>query len=745
MDKSSDRFHTTDTGDVLYPNSSSFMGPLTLSPTTSEGSDTENGLNIHSGVDEQPKSSKSQHVRSLSDHFNEATKLKLDGTYVPDESKQQKSTDDYNNVPIKYEYGGNESMKSTPTSGQKHRRGLSGGQSNPAVAHRRINSRGNTAFVDRHQSQGLAGKLQHPLAPIRPRLRSRSLSPPSQHSWSAKNSAVGQDWQAYTNAYDHNQLKDPHGIQWMADNTATPYDQGYYESYRANHSAHPPHRNSSKHHDYQYNHAYPAHHIPPEQKASMQQYYYHPYSGRHGSQHEIHDYSNTSNYGFPRYVPTTNNHQPSYNGRQQPDTRPMQHSKSHPDFRTFDKYNFDEAMDHKLDGVALGPRHRTTSSFSSIGSDFKIETDEALFSKEMPPPAHRMSSESPTTLRASPKLFMQSLNDSAMRRPSPPSFHQPQDDTRAPHHDSRKKNMHDIEHTRTVEPHHRHASSVSSGTLHHIFRDIESKGGHTRTCTETFSNSVNDPLFNLPSPSQSTLHALPDAGKNSLNEPKPSVVKSHESVEASEPLQSEEKQLDESSKDSEESVSKKVARTTSKRVRKKCKVEGCTNRIVEGGVCIRHGAKRKKCGYPGCNKHVKKAGMCSAHGPARKKCDFDGCTKVAVKGGRCLSHGASKKLCSVENCKKQAILSGMCKKHHDEQEGDNNALCLPCDNHTTIQLDSGYPREQDEENNMTKKQSGKASKPSHRRGLSVFDDMKTVDSIISSGEIGGLPAVHGSR
>lgn len=104
---------------------------------------------------------------------------------------------------------------------------------------------------------------------------------------------------------------------------------------------------------------------------------------------------------------------------------------------------------------------------------------------------------------------------------------------------------------------------------------------------------------------------------------------------------------------------------TSKRIRRKCNVANCPNRVVQGGLCISHGAKRKTCKYPGCDKNVKKAGLCSTHGPARKRCDAEDCNKVAVQGGRCIAHGAKKKLCEYPECTKQAILSGMCKKHHD--------------------------------------------------------------------------------
>lgn len=147
----------------------------------------------------------------------------------------------------------------------------------------------------------------------------------------------------------------------------------------------------------------------------------------------------------------------------------------------------------------------------------------------------------------------------------------------------------------------------------------------------------------------------------------------------------------------------------SKRVRRKCTVGDCPNRVVQGGLCISHGAKRKTCKHPGCDKNVKKAGLCSTHGPARKRCEADGCNKVAVQGGRCIAHGAKKKLCSVENCKKQAILSGMCKKHHDKFGGmDPNAapVCV---------VIAG--------NDANAQSQQPAHKKGHTRGLSIFQDL----------------------
>jgi hypothetical protein len=133
------------------------------------------------------------------------------------------------------------------------------------------------------------------------------------------------------------------------------------------------------------------------------------------------------------------------------------------------------------------------------------------------------------------------------------------------------------------------------------------------------------------------------------------------------------------------SGSKLASGGTSKRVRRKCTHGNCANRVVQGGLCISHGAKRKTCKHQGCNKNVKKAGLCSTHGPARKRCEQPGCPKVSVQGGRCISHGAKKKLCAYDECTKQAILGGMCKKHHDQSAAEHPARdksqCHPVQSH----------------------------------------------------------------
>ena len=181
------------------------------------------------------------------------------------------------------------------------------------------------------------------------------------------------------------------------------------------------------------------------------------------------------------------------------------------------------------------------------------------------------------------------------------------------------------------------------------------------------------------------------------------------------------------------STTKLASGGSSKRVRRKCTVGDCPNRVVQGGLCIAHGAQRKKCKHPGCEKNVKKAGLCSTHGPARKRCEFEGCSKVAVQGGRCIAHGAKKKLCSVDLCNKQAILGGMCKKHNDQKKKaaasgrmeDMPKICQPVSDAAA---------------------SSSQHKPSHTRGLSIFQDLSAdaVGNILQGADLESVAGARGS-
>ncbi len=99
--------------------------------------------------------------------------------------------------------------------------------------------------------------------------------------------------------------------------------------------------------------------------------------------------------------------------------------------------------------------------------------------------------------------------------------------------------------------------------------------------------------------------------------------------------------------------------------------DGCNNQVQNGGVCIKHGAKVKYCSHPdGCNNQVKNGGLCIKHGAKVKKklCThvdptLGACTNQAVNGGVCIKHGAKTYRCSHDGCDRYYIKNGLCARH----------------------------------------------------------------------------------
>ena len=122
-------------------------------------------------------------------------------------------------------------------------------------------------------------------------------------------------------------------------------------------------------------------------------------------------------------------------------------------------------------------------------------------------------------------------------------------------------------------------------------------------------------------------------------------------------------------------------RSAKKQYRYECTVDGCTNQRVNGGVCVRHGAKvtRKLCSSDGCTSVAKRGGVCIRHGAkvTRKLCGSEGCTNYVVKGGVCHKHGAkfTRKQYSCERCTNQAVRGGVCIR--SAQRRRNAAAMIP--------------------------------------------------------------------
>ena len=79
---------------------------------------------------------------------------------------------------------------------------------------------------------------------------------------------------------------------------------------------------------------------------------------------------------------------------------------------------------------------------------------------------------------------------------------------------------------------------------------------------------------------------------------------------------------------------------------KLCSSDGCTNQVIKGGVCVKHGAKKelKRCSSDGCTNQAQKGGVCIKHGAKyiRKQCSSEECTNQVVKKGVCWRHGANR-------------------------------------------------------------------------------------------------------
>ena len=97
--------------------------------------------------------------------------------------------------------------------------------------------------------------------------------------------------------------------------------------------------------------------------------------------------------------------------------------------------------------------------------------------------------------------------------------------------------------------------------------------------------------------------------------------------------------------------------------RKNCGFPGCCNKIQNGGVCYRHGAKVPTCCHPDCNNNIVNSGVCRKHGAKAKTCGHENCKNIAVKGGICRRHGSVAKKCSHGGCTNNAKRFGVCRRH----------------------------------------------------------------------------------
>jgi len=684
-------------------------------------------------------SSKAHHSRNLSAHFYDATNLS-DSPPGDDYSSQKSSANDElqvssdsdsdkgdnsisnNNSNRNDDINNNSNGGSThcyplpqasPTVGQKHRRVFSGGVTNPVVAHRRINSGGNTAVINRG---GKSGYRRSPRMSPNTLRMSPSLSS-SRHRFSSghrREDSAGLDMLSAAADVSKQELADAAGVppppshsrrsppssghgshpyvmspmSFSSLGSASPSQYAYHHA----RGGHPPSHNDSKHY-----HQPPHHYYQPPPPPS-----YYPAPRGYPMQ-----------YAPPKGPPPPTPGHPHINNR-----RPS------PPLSSSAVPRYPPPPPGRHSSGALASEHIEKSEDIYAGS----------YGEQMPPPPR-----AGTTTGSQTFVTAISVGDgSRTMRPTPKGV--------------------------SSAAHHRKMSSFSS-SLGALMDDLspgqgvpvrgrdESAPGFLQTLDDgdRLLQQLSTPVPAAASSASSfsqrvaseALPPPPPPLRGPTADARPDGTVPSSSMETSSSMNSS------ATEGARTSTRRYMSGGTSKRVRRKCTIEGCTNRVVQGGLCIAHGAKRKQCAHPGCTKNVKKAGLCSTHGPARKRCEHPGCTKVAVQGGKCISHGAKKKLCAISGCSKQAILSGMCKKHHDEHKGKapgrssgkrtGGGRKTPGGSSTRQKASIASEDEVcviiGEEPKPTSESEAPGSVPGHQRGLSIFADMSAVDTIIGGGEV----------
>eukprot|EP00980_Cylindrotheca_fusiformis_P013538 scaffold3450_cov114-Cylindrotheca_fusiformis.AAC.43 len=581
------------------------------------------------------------HERNLSEHFYDATTL------------SNEPTDGFRSYSI-------------AAAGQKHRRGLSSDVSNPAEAHRRINSIGNSSSI---RKQDFGQERQHQRVDSALDILTAAADVSREELAIAAGERVrGQrnPWEVQGRrrspvemvTYDHS-TGDGQSLPSQPPGRHMPYPQPG-----------PPPRPPYYGAPIQYHHPYP----PPPPA-----YYSHP----------SHAYSSQ----IPAHQPTSG--------------YPVQYSRGH------DPYSKSAQVQQAAMNRPRNDLNRIQSSqhVGYPGKDVEEKTSEAACMTPPPPPPPPVSSshyQRGTTQGVQTFVTSIGVNEGG-RTFRPSGSHQ-------------KGTNSEVTEAPPVRGHHRKTSSISSLVF---LGDNPENGetGHHRSTSSSVS-FLQGLDVGLEGDAAFLHHLQASTGATASGYSTKQVAGETKALA----------QTQNPSKDDEHAQSKLASGGTSKRVRRKCTVDGCPNRVVQGGLCISHGAKRKQCKHPGCTKNVKKAGLCSTHGPARKRCEAGGCNKVAVQGGRCIAHGAKKKLCSVDACAKQAILGGMCKKHHDQNHHQTSRVVPPpvesfgqCREIESSSRSQPQPQVPQNKSNPSRKRT-------HTRGLSIFQEMSadTVGNLLLS-------------
>ena len=99
-----------------------------------------------------------------------------------------------------------------------------------------------------------------------------------------------------------------------------------------------------------------------------------------------------------------------------------------------------------------------------------------------------------------------------------------------------------------------------------------------------------------------------------------------------------------STQDSPTSTYNDTTNTKKKYRKPQCSHPTCPNRVMNTGVCARHGARVRICSVQHCTKYAQKGGVCIRHGAVKeyKRCVVGGCNSRPIgRGGVCARHASS--------------------------------------------------------------------------------------------------------
>jgi hypothetical protein len=112
------------------------------------------------------------------------------------------------------------------------------------------------------------------------------------------------------------------------------------------------------------------------------------------------------------------------------------------------------------------------------------------------------------------------------------------------------------------------------------------------------------------------------------------------------------------------------AATTTKKIKKRCRVPGCEKWYQVHGLCAAHGGRRT-CKVDGCSLKAVTRHLCRHHGGGTI-CSTAGCEKITVSGGHghcykhALDHGFEiKAKCKAGGCSRQRVGQQYCQRHRD--------------------------------------------------------------------------------